>query len=204
MQLGDRLAKHWDTMISDQLLATIKDGTLKCPNGFRNQKVIMESNPCKEILLYDNYRDGIHPKQFKQEYLAEWNINMSNEKDLTTPHTERAGRDPYNSLRNKVSVSGYGLSGQLTIEDEEATLKINVPGIESNRIQVTRIDSTLRVRVAPEAGATDFNIVTQSSNTEQLELILADYEDIKSVNLALGVLTVTIERNRDIIHYEVE
>jgi HSP20 family molecular chaperone IbpA len=146
----------------------------------------------------------IEPKEFRQEYLAEWNNTfMNNEKDFTTPHTERAGSNPYELNKNKVHIQGSGLTGTLEVGDETATLTINVAGVEPDNIEVTRIDSTLRVRVHPEQ-APEFEPASQSYNTRSLELILASYESIGRVAAELGMLYIEIDRERDIQHFEVE
>jgi HSP20 family molecular chaperone IbpA len=154
-------------------------------------------NPCAETEI--NYASGhvldtskyfytgkISPRQFKQEYKAEFMETN------TTPHTLRANN---NKVNNLITVHGSQMTGTLKVEDEIATLRVELPGILPDDVEIKQIDNMLRIRVLSESNdKRDPDTLTPSNR--QLYLILADEETVDLVDLELGLLTITIDRNR--------
>ncbi len=146
------------------------------------------TNPCAEI------------PSFAEEYARQFNEGNKMDK-ITTPHTSRV--DEQMGRTSQVNVSGNGLTGILTVGDEEATLRATLAGVPTERLEVRKIDNRLRVRVLPEDGEPEIDYMSQRANYKQLDLILAPEETVNDVTLALGILEITIDRGREIEDFEV-
>lgn len=167
-------------------------------------------NPCRKIIMktrnlgkthsvdalrYNFGLPALDPIKFRQEYEAEL---MNNNK---TPHTsqvdETAGRTA------DIRVNGSGLTGQYKVTDETATLRVEMPGVAPERVEIKRIDNLLRIRVQePDEG--EINIINCIPKPpRQLYLVLADEETVEETEFEFGVLTVVVERNRHVEEYSV-
>ncbi len=153
-----------------------------------------ETNPCAEMLYIPRQMGKTYASY---EFLKERGIPMT---DNNTPHSLRIDR---NSNSNEVNVSGDSLSGRLIVTDETGTLRVQMPGVPLNRLEVRQIDNILRIRVNPAEDAVKIDPYTQRSNVRELSLILAPEEEITDVNLALGILEISIDRGREIVDFEV-
>jgi HSP20 family molecular chaperone IbpA len=139
-------------------------------------------NPCAEISLKDFVK---YEATYKDPKMTD-----------NTPHSQRVDADSRNAFQ-ETNVQGQNLSGKLKVTDEELIFTVSIPGVEPDRVEVTRIDNRLRVRVQPEKGD-EVSVYTMDSNVKQVSLILAEHEDVEDVTLRLGILTVTVDRGRTV------
>jgi HSP20 family molecular chaperone IbpA len=185
-----------------ELIASIMDGRMRA----NNYRLMPISNPCKEIPFEAHIvpNKPLKLERFIQEYqkTIEGNWDMSDNKPNMTPHSERQLETGFSGPRNSVQVNGRGLSGLAVVEDENVNLRINIPGVEHDRVSIRRIDNVLRIRVTPEVE--EFDIASQSFNGKELNYILGDYEHVEHVSLDLGVLEIDIARERDIEDFSIE
>lgn len=153
--------------------------------------VNIHTNPCAEIMLPKNNSLSVCPDGWYRD-LKKKEPKMSN-----TPHSERNADQGLRS-DNTINVSsGRDLTGILKINDEDMTLTVTMPGVEEKRLQVRRIDNLLRIRVMPKEGE-EFDVYKNKVNNKELTLVMTAEEEITDVTLALGILTVSINRGREI------
>ena len=84
----------------------------------------------------------------------------------------------------------------MEVRDETATLRVELPGVPKDRIEVKMIENTLRIRVQPAPNEREFDIYNQQDNVRQLVVLLSEFEEPREVKLELGILTVEINRGR--------
>ena len=119
---------------------------------------------------------------------------MDNKSD-SRPHTQRVPEDSRRPV-HEVNVMGYRMSGKMEVRDETATLRVELPGVPKDRIEVKMIENTLRIRVQPAPNEREFDIYNQQDNVRQLVVLLSEFEEPREVKLELGILTVEINRGR--------
>lgn len=192
------------------------------PRGLGKSKALemmYGKNPCEEVymdwetqpptiktmkpkggtvgLLRDT-TSGIEP-YFDYKQLQVRNIMNNGQVDNSTPDTRRA--DP-GERKSEIMISGNQLTGELRIEDETATLKVVMPGVPKDELEVRRIDNTLRIRINPKDKRSEYSYASLSNNIRQLYVNLHPDDVVGDVRLALGILTVEIDLDREV--YEIQ
>lgn len=153
----------------------------------------------KEIQFTENFHKihvAPHTHTLSSIVTSKQGNNMSDNKN-TIPHSERFDIDHLDGTQ-KMTVNGHGLTGTLELTDESMTFIVPLLGIDPERVEATRIDNRLRIRVLPESEIDNFDFVTQRSSVRQVTIMLTSEEEVTSINLALGILTIVIDLGREI------